>query len=66
MRTIWIWALLLGSAQAQEDLLKRAIELHQGGKVAESIDFYTKYLEKRPDSPVVLSNLTSPPFWLSA
>src|SRR3954464_13015843 len=57
MRTLWIWTLLIGSVQAQEDLLQRAIALHQGGKVAESIEFYLKYLEKKPDSPVVLSNL---------
>src|SRR5581483_4230128 len=29
----------------------------QAGKVVESIDFYRKYLEKRPNSPLVLSNL---------
>src|SRR4051794_12252830 len=60
MRTLWIWALLLGSAHAQgqtEELLKRAVTLHQAGKVAESIDFYLKYLEQKPNSPVVLSNL---------
>jgi len=60
MRILWIWALLLGGAQAQdqgEDLLKRAITLHQAGKVAESVDFYVKYLEKTPDSPLALANL---------
>jgi tetratricopeptide (TPR) repeat protein len=46
------------SAQESPDqILKRAIEAHQSGDVERAIQGYRKYLQIRPDSPDVRSNL---------
>jgi Flp pilus assembly protein TadD len=42
---------------ATEEILKRAIGLHQAGNIDGAIDGYKKYLAVRPDSPMALSNL---------
>jgi tetratricopeptide (TPR) repeat protein len=53
--------LICVAARAQsadvEEILKQAIDLHQSGDVAAAIPVYEKYLAKRPDSPLALSNL---------
>jgi tetratricopeptide (TPR) repeat protein len=58
----WLAALLVcaafASAQADpEEILKRAIALHQQGKTPEAIESYRAYLAKRPDSVLALANL---------
>jgi tetratricopeptide (TPR) repeat protein len=54
-------ALVCSIASAQtmnvEEILKRAISLHQSGDIAAAIPAYEKYLAQRPDSPLALSNL---------
>ena len=40
-----------------EDLLRRAITLHQAGHIDEAIENYQAYLKDRPESPLALSNL---------
>jgi tetratricopeptide (TPR) repeat protein len=42
---------------ASEEILKKAIGLHQAGNITGAIDAYKKYLAVRPDSPIALSNL---------
>ena len=42
---------------ATEEILKQAIGLHQGGNITGAIQAYEKYLARRPDSVLALSNL---------
>ena len=42
---------------ATEEILKQAINRHQGGDIDGAIQGYRKYLAARPDSPLALSNL---------
>jgi len=42
---------------ATEEILKQAIVLHQAGNIAGAIQAYEKYLARRPDSVLALSNL---------
>ena len=42
---------------APDDLLKRAITSHQASDFTSAIEFYTKYISVRPNSPQALSNL---------
>ena len=44
-------------AEPAEQILQRAIALHQAGKIVPAIAAYEKYLEVRPDSLIALSNL---------
>jgi tetratricopeptide (TPR) repeat protein len=58
----WLAALLVcaafASAQADpEEILKRAITLHQQGKTEQAIESYRAYLARRPDSVIALANL---------
>jgi tetratricopeptide (TPR) repeat protein len=40
-----------------EEILKRAIALHQQGKIDDAIEAYRSYVDKRPDSVLALANL---------
>jgi len=44
-------------SDATEEILKRAIALHQAGNIDGAIQAYQKYLAERPDSVLALSNL---------
>jgi tetratricopeptide (TPR) repeat protein len=44
-------------SNASEEILRKAIALHQAGNIDGAIQAYKKYLEERPDSPIALSNL---------
>lgn len=48
---------LQGQNDATEEILKRAIGLHQQGDIDGAIQGYRKYLAVRPESPLALSNL---------
>ena len=59
----WAAALLVCAAavfaqtDAAEEILKRAIALHQQGKIDAAIEAYRSYIAKRPDSVLALANL---------
>jgi hypothetical protein len=61
VRPLPILALLGCSLAAQpdatEDILKRAIAMHQSGDVAAAITAYEQYLASLPDSFIAHSNL---------
>ena len=57
MRLGPVFALLAGALVAQEDILQRAIGLHQSGDIPAAIEAYQAYLAKRPGSALALSNL---------
>jgi tetratricopeptide (TPR) repeat protein len=44
-------------ADSSEEILKRAITLHQQGKIEDAIEAYRSYIAKRPDSVLALANL---------
>src|SRR5215471_16231126 len=59
----WAAAVLVCAAVAfaqtdpAEEILKRAIALHQQGKIEDAIQAYRAYIAKRPDSVLALANL---------
>jgi tetratricopeptide (TPR) repeat protein len=59
----WAVAVLVCAAVAfaqtdpAEEILKRAIALHQQGKIEDAIEAYRSYIAKRPDSVLALANL---------
>jgi tetratricopeptide (TPR) repeat protein len=59
----WAAAILFCAAAAfaqadpSEEILKRAIALHQQGKIDDAIETYRAYIAQRPDSVLALANL---------
>jgi tetratricopeptide (TPR) repeat protein len=50
-------AIAFAQADASEEILKRAIALHQQGKIEDAIAEYRAYIDKHPDSVLALANL---------
>ncbi len=57
--TVLLFCALCASGQTEpaEQILKRAITLHQAGDIDGAIRTYQKYLALKPDSPMAISNL---------
>jgi tetratricopeptide (TPR) repeat protein len=55
--TLFLLACLHAQTADPEEILKRAIGLHQAGNIDGAIQAYQQYLAQRPDSLMALSNL---------